>query len=332
MYRCIRTLAMAAVVAGSAMTLGCSNQRGVAASVGDSSEPGPSSLGAQPALVGGSGELTVSHDGVRRSYTLRVPDTTHHRGALPLVVVMHGGGGNAENVENMTGFTPVGAREGFLVAYPNGSGGVAGSLLTWNAEHCCGDAMRDEADDVGFVAAVIDDVARRHRVDPNRLYLTGMSNGAMMSHRGGIELSDRIAAIAPVVGAVFGDEPMPASPVSAFIINGARDESVPVAGGISGGRPDQWDGTPMLAAPEQAAFWARANGCADDATSVDEGPLQRIAYDCPAGLDVVLTIVGDGGHAWPGGERGSRLGDTPSESMDATEAIWSFFAAHPKTA
>ncbi len=315
MYRSVRNLAMIAVFASSAVLASCSSHGGASTT------------------AGGSGELSVTHAGQQRSYILRVPDTESSKGpGLPLVLVLHGGGGNAENAEDMTGFTKVGAREGFLVAYPNGSGGVAGSLLTWNAGHCCGAALDKGVDDVGFLAAVIDDVARRHRVDPARVYLTGMSNGAMMSHRGGIELSDRIAAIAPVVGAVFGDEPTPASPVSAFIVNGALDESVPLAGGLSGGRPEQWDGTPMLAAPEQAAYWARVNGCASDPTSNDQDALQRVDYECPAGRDVVLTVVLDGGHAWPGGERGSRLGDTPSEAMDATEEIWSFFADHPKAA
>jgi polyhydroxybutyrate depolymerase len=280
------------------------------------------------------GRLTLQHDGMERSYVVRVPSLVRGRSTqpVPLVVVLHGGGGSADNVENMTQFTPAGEQHGFFVVYPDGTGSVAGRLLTWNGRHCCGSAMRNDVDDVGFIGAMLDDLATRYPIDANRVYVTGMSNGAIMSHRLGAELSDRIAAIAPVVGAVFGDEPLAASPVPAFIVNGALDKSVPPAGGISGGRADEWDGTPMLPSTEQAAFWARSNGC-DTAPSVSEtGAAKQWRHQCRPGVDVVLTVVTDNGHAWPGGNPGSRRGDTPSTSFDATGEILAFFAAHPKQA
>lgn len=279
----------------------------------------------------GGGRLTLPYDGQERAYVVRLPpERDPAAGPVPLVVVLHGGGGSAENAERMTGFTATGARHGFIVVYPEGTGGIAGRLHTWNAGHCCGRALEEVVDDVGFLDAMLSDLAERYPIDPDRIYVTGMSNGAMMSHRVGIELADRIAAIAPVVGAVFGDEATPASPVSAFIINGALDTSVPPAGGITGGRPEQWDGTPMLPSTEQATFWARADGCAADPTHERTDGFERWQHDCPAGIDVVLTIVADSGHAWPGGERGSRRGDEPGAGFDATEEMWAFFADHPK--
>src|SRR5690606_38463985 len=171
-----------------------------------------------------------------RRYVVRVPARVARSNALaPLVIVLHGGGGNASNAETMTGFTRKAEREGFIVVYPEGTARGRVPLLTWNAGHCCGYAMEQRVDDVGFITALIDKLQSTHRIDPDRIYVTGMSNGGMMSHRLGIELSHRIAAIGPVVGAVFGDEGRPRAPVSAIMINGMLDESVPYDGGPPGG-------------------------------------------------------------------------------------------------
>lgn len=272
------------------------------------------------------------HDGTRRSFVLRLPGEPALRGRqVPLVLVLHGGGGNAENAERMTGFTEKAQREGFIVAYPEGSGRLRDKLLTWNAGHCCGYAMERDADDVGFVRALIDRLVASYPVDPRRIYVTGMSNGGMMAHRLGRELSGRIAAIAPVVATVFGDEKPPAHPVSALMINGMLDQSVPHEGGPPGGRFNTaWDGTPAKPALDQGGFWAEANGCAKHPARQDNGPLVRWQYACPAGKAVELYLLKDNGHAWPGGQRGNARGDLPSSSMNATDVIWDFFKAHGK--
>jgi polyhydroxybutyrate depolymerase len=250
---------------------------------------------------------------------------------LPLVLVLHGGGGNAANAEDMTGFTGKARKEGFIVVYPEGSSRFRGKLLTWNAGHCCAYAMQKRVDDVGFINALLDRMLKDYPVDARRIYATGMSNGAMMSHRLGRELAHRFAAIAPVVGAVFGDEPLPASPVAALIINGMLDKSVPWQGGAPGGRfTESWDGTPARPALAQAEFWARANGCSVSPDVQDKPMLVWSRYRCPAGKSVEAWLIKDNGHAWPGGQAGSRRGDTPSSSFEATDVIWDFFKANPK--
>lgn len=273
--------------------------------------------------------------GQQRTYLLRVPrGHTSSSAPAPLVIALHGGGGNADNAEQMTGFTELVERERLIVAYPDGSGrNRLNRLLTWNAGHCCAFAMQNQVDDVAFVAALIDRIAATHAVDQARVYVTGMSNGAMMSHRLGRELSARIAAIAPVVGAVFGDEPVAASPVSAIMINGLEDESVPADGGPPGGlAKNQWDGTPARPNVDQGHFWARSNGCSATPGRSEQRQVITWRWACPAGLGVEVHQVRNAGHAWPGGRRGSTLGDRPSSAMDATEVIWSFFKAHPKRA
>lgn len=264
-----------------------------------------------------------------RTYVVRIPATLKPSLRVPLVFVLHGGGGNAANAERMTGFTEKARKESFIVVYPEGSGRLRRGLFTWNAGHCCGYAMENRVDDVAFISALIDDLSRRHPVDDKRIYVTGMSNGAMLTHRLGIELSHRIAAIAPVVGTVFGDERKPAGPVAALMINGVLDQNVQFNGGVGAGRGrDAWDGTSAKPSLDQAAFWAKANGCDASPTKDDTATQTLWRYRCSNGRDVELIALKDNGHAWPGGEKGIAQGDKPSESLDATDVIWDFFRRH----
>jgi polyhydroxybutyrate depolymerase len=277
---------------------------------------------------------TLMHDGVERSFVVRAPavpmDGTEK---VPLVLVLHGGGGNANNAEKWTGFTQKARKEGFIAVYPEGTRrkGRLLRILTWNAGHCCGPAMRNRVDDVGFIDALLEVLIETYPVDPKRIYVTGGSNGGMMSHTLGIELSHRFAAIAPVIATVFGDERQPEHPVSAIMLNGMLDKSVPYEGGPPGGRfPDAWDETPARPAKDQAAFWAEANGCADTPDTHDKGQYVLLRYRCPAGRAVALYGIKDNGHAWPGGRRAGLRGDIPSQSLNGTDVIWDFFKAHSK--
>lgn len=152
-------------------------------------------------LAPGNHERSVAHGGAERSYVLHVPAQVGSR-PLPLLLAFHGGGGNARGFQRYAGLDPLAERDGFLVAYPNGSHRFFGErLLSWNAGDCCGFASEAGVDDVGFALAVIEDVARLTPVDRLRVYATGHSNGAMLTYRLAAEASDRIAAIAPVAAA-----------------------------------------------------------------------------------------------------------------------------------
>jgi polyhydroxybutyrate depolymerase len=274
---------------------------------------------------------TLQVAGAVRSYVVRAPEGLRDGSPVPLVFVLHGGGGNAANVERMTGFTEKARRERFIVVYPEGSGRPRRGLHTWNAGHCCGYALTQQVDDVAFIDALIDELSKTYPINAQRIYATGMSNGGMMSHRLGRELSNRIAAIAPVVGTVFGDERTPPQPVAALMINGMQDQNIPFGGGPPGGPGrNAWDGTPARPALEQGSFWAKANRCAAKPAQEDTATRTHWRYPCPAGRAVEVLALKDSGHAWPGGERGSRRGDEPSASLNATDVIWEFFKAHPR--
>jgi polyhydroxybutyrate depolymerase len=274
-------------------------------------------------------ERTVRHGGRDRTYVVhdfarRVP--------APVVIVLHGGGGNAANAQRMTGFDRIAAREGAIAVYPDGTAARERvPMLTWNAGHCCAAAMAADVDDVGFIAAIVDALVASGRADAARVYVTGMSNGGMMAHRLGRELSSRVAAIAPVVGAVFGDEAPPRGPVPAFVVVGAEDQVVPAAGGpltvrlLLGRRPAaDRDVAPAIA---QAEYWARHNGCGEPTRSETAAYAKTEWRSCRSGAPVVFVDVKDNGHAWPGGEPGRSNAAPPTKAFDASEAMWAFFAS-----
>jgi polyhydroxybutyrate depolymerase len=280
-------------------------------------------------------KYTLVHGEAERSYRLYVPSSIDLRSGekFPLVIVLHGGGGNGVSASRMSGFSEKAEVEKFIVAYPDGSGKRDRDfLLTWNAEHCCGHAMTSNVDDVGFISRLIDTLIAEKSVDPRRVYVTGMSNGGMMAHRLGIEIPEKIAAIAPVVAGLFGDEGKPHSAVSVVIFNGALDKSVLILGGKTGGRSAAaWDGTELKPGVYQETFWATANECSTKPRKGTIGKNVTVTkYSCPAGVDVMRYVVHDNGHAWPGGEKGRSAGDEPSESLNATDVMWAFFKGHSK--
>jgi polyhydroxybutyrate depolymerase len=288
-----------------------------------------------PASGGAQDEQTIVVGGRSRTYLIR---DFAQDAAAPLVIVLHGGGGDAQTAEEKTGFDRVAARDHFIVVYPDGTarpgrGRLAAArrrLLTWNAGHCCAGAMTSGVDDVAFISTLIDALTASGRVDPSRVYVTGMSNGAMMTHRIGRELSTKIAAIAPVAGAVFGDEPPPQAPVPAMIIVGADDRTIPPQGGRLQVRPGlenrsaaDHDVAPAL---DQALYWAKYDGCDRSSRTKTPAWTKTEWTSCRSGAPVVFYDVNDNGHAWPGGAAGRRGGaDQPTRAFDATEAIWTFF-------
>jgi len=282
----------------------------------------------------GDGQHSFIHDGMERTYILRVPVGANRSATkLPLVLVLHGGGGNGLNAERMTGFTEQALQQGFIVAYPEGTSRrkrVFGTqLLTWNARHCCGHAMTAKVDDVGFINALLDRLLEKYPIDPKHVYITGLSNGGMMTHRLGEELAGRIAAIAPVISAVFGDEPQPTHPVAALMINGEVDHSVPVQGGQLGGRfPKASDGTPLKPGDDQRVFWAGVNGCTGQPSMEENRLFIHWRQTCPGGKDVERYLVKGVGHAWPGGLKGTPRADDPGTEVDATALILEFFKTH----
>ncbi|HTV60489.1 MAG TPA: PHB depolymerase family esterase [Verrucomicrobiae bacterium] len=265
---------------------------------------------------------TIEIDGTPREFLVHVPPgyVSSHR--VPLVLVLHGATQSAANIEKMSGMDERADNDDFIAAYPEGTGRAP----TWNAGACCGYAQNHQIDDVAFIRALIGHLEQAYSIDPKRVYVTGISNGAMMAYRLGCELSSEIAAIAPVEGAQ--DLPChPSQPVSVIVFHGTSDRLVPFNGGSTPFQigPHRTDTSVM----DTVDFWVQRDGCLPAPTASQTSGVHISIYSgCIAGTGVALYAIQGGRHDWPGSAGADRLG--LSGGVDATGVMCQFFAAHPK--
>ena len=272
---------------------------------------------------------TLTHDGIQRTYVLHVPDLYDASRPAALVLDFHGGGGNASTQMRTSNFSALTDEMGFIVAYPNGSGRLEDKLLTWNGGTCCGYAVTNQIDDVGFVRAVIADVQSKYNIDPKRIYAAGLSNGAIFSYRLACDASDLFAAIAPVAGTQNYLRCAPSGPVSVIHFHGTDDTHV---GYFGGSGPDSLVDVPFESVQDSIDFWLKVDGCGTNPQMESFEDIEHDAYsNCADGAAVELYTIVGGKHAWPGsGGPAWPGGDQPTQSISATKIIWNFFAAHPK--
>jgi polyhydroxybutyrate depolymerase len=277
--------------------------------------------------IRGSGDYRFSfvHNGITREYLVHVPRS--YRGApTPLLIALHGGGGDADFQANDSKYKLISKSEqaGFIVVFPNGySRFPSGILATWNAGTCCGKAQQENVDDVGFIRAVIARVEGQASIDKRRIFATGMSNGAMLSWRLACEAPE-IRAIAPVAGTDNTPACKPARPVPVIEFHAADDDHVPFAGGVGVG-PSH---TAFVSVPATQAKWVQL----DRADVVTKRTLTVPGAHCdlhpakPGGARVELCITDTGGHSWPGGG-GQQGRKQPSMAISANDLMWNFFSS-----
>lgn len=292
-------------------------------------------LAAHAALPAGDHRFTLQHGGRERSYLVHVPPGVPVQNPAPAIVSFHGGGGNAKAQQEYTRLDALADRERFVVVYPEGTGGMAGRLHTWNAGICCGYANANGVDDVGFVAAMLDDLAARTPLDAKRVYATGMSNGAMMAYRLAAELPQRIAAIAPVAGAMVKPGPIGRG-VPILHIHSVDDPRALYAGGL--GPPFPMTSTRVQHPPvaETLARWSEANGCKREPKAGE--PRRNSGHTATLvtyqGCLVPLQhwkLTG-AGHVWPGGKRKylTNILGPGTEVIDANAEMWRFFSTNTR--
>jgi polyhydroxybutyrate depolymerase len=272
-------------------------------------------------------DRSLEHADRERTYLLHVPAELPADEPAPLVVALHGLSMDGQSMEALTGFSELADQEQFVVAYPDG----LGRMWRFWERHELGQRVRREAgyaDDVGFIAALIDALVAEKLVDGRRVYVTGLSNGAYMSNRLAISLSDRIAAIAPVAGtmspALAGLKPPRPMPV--LYIHGTNDHIVGFDGADGFTRRKV-----SLSAEELVDWWAEQNGCApvDPAKSLnsaDDGCSVKLCeHPCDKGAPVVFYEVEQGGHTWPDGFfQPERLLGPVCRDFNASAVIWEF--------
>jgi len=264
-----------------------------------------------------AGTWTLMHAGITREYEVHLPSDYDPDVAYPLVFSFHGNTMNAASQRMLSRLHDIGDREGFITVYPEGSG----TPQSFNAGVCCGLSAQNDVDDMGFVDAMLESLKSDLCIDDARIYSSGLSNGGFMSYRLACERSDVFAAIGAVAG-VTGVYPCePSRPVPVIHFHGTSDNVVPYTGNF---------GLDFMSVPSNMEAWSGRDGCtAGPSTYFEEGDVTcELWSSCEEGAEVRLCTIEGGGHQWPGGWTVPLLGNN-TDDIDASEAIWSFFDAHP---
>jgi polyhydroxybutyrate depolymerase len=294
-----------------------------------------------PGVASGPGEYgrKISFGGLTRFYLIHVPPSYDKTKPVPVVLVFHGGGGYPDAIRYDSGMDRVSNREGFIVVYPGGAPGsklFEDRLLIWNDGRPF-KGRQSGVDDVGFVQALLNDLANFFTIDPKRVYAAGISNGAQFCYRLAQQLSNRIAAIAAVGGqrAVNDYFSPPPRPISIMQFSGLKDVYAPYYGGKSVERINKFE-TNLKPVEAAVQSWATFDGCSSKPSEVKRiGQAVKTQWGpCKNNTEVVLWTLENGGHTWPGGRampsetRGvfGAPGVGPiNQDISASNEMWQFF-------
>jgi len=295
----------------------------------------PSASGTNDA--GESKTYVFKHEGIVRDVGVFDPRLRTNEGlSRPMVVVLHGGLGDDDDTVTLTfgKLNELAAEDDFLLVYPQGIGGH------WNDGRNVNRyvAQREGVNDVGFLTTLIDDLVEKRNVDPDAVFLVGVSDGAMMTHRFACERTNKLRGFAAIIGAMPYDVARRRwrcgkEPLSALMINGTEDPIVPWDGGMV-----QFDGQKLgrvLSVERTFSFWRRHDGCTNVAVSKipdfvpsDGTRIERHkAAGCAGDTKVELFAVEGAGHTWPSGWQylpENMIGPT-SQDINAAVAAWRFF-------
>lgn len=297
-----------------------------------SGQEGPPStkVATQKQLTAGDHLRTLVVDDLERSAIVHIPPGYSPEEPTPIVLAIHGYAMRAVAMVGFSGLNETADEKGFVVVYPNGTGPKP--LMSWNAGGFT-EGVGTRADDIQFFKKLLDDLSSVINVDQKRIYACGMSNGGMMCYRLAAEMSDRIAAIAPVAGTMPNVDMHPNRPVSVIHFHGTRDKLVPYE--MDDERSQFWLNLKSVA--ETIQNWIRLDGCSDVPASVDvlskpDDDLvvtRQIYGPGKENTEVVLVTIEGGGHTWPGQVPPFRLLGESTMSVSANQMIWEFFEKHP---
>ncbi len=229
---------------------------------------------------------------------------------LPLVIALHGAGGDGPGMASYSGLSVTADRHGFAVLYP-----TAGS-----SHHFWSLNAKMYPDDVASIRTLLPQAMEASCADATRIYATGVSNGGGFAARLGCELAGTIAAVAPVAGGYRALDPCPDGHRTSILeIHGTSDHVVPY-----NGKPPDYKG----AVSGFLAGWVERDGCDDAAvtTRPEKGVVRFVHRHCAAGLDVEHMRLTGTDHGWPGASPPFPR-HNPSQ-VEANEEVWRFFAAH----
>jgi polyhydroxybutyrate depolymerase len=274
---------------------------------------------------------TMPSGGIVRSYQVHVPARKASQ-ALPLVLVLHGGGGNGAGMRSLSGMDSSADTAGFIAVYPDGV------QKNWSDGRGTTDSEKAGVNDVAFLSSLVLRLSSELNADPKRMYVTGISNGGFMSARLACGASSVFAAVAVVAATIpenVRTNCKPSRAVPFMLIHGTADKIVPE----SGGTMTKGDGGVIASTSQTVNLWRDLNKCssaakvseinpANDGTSIN---LERYT-GCASGSEVAFYKVTNGGHTWPGGLQSLLeiiVGKT-SRDLNASETMLAFFKNHPQ--
>ena len=277
----------------------------------------------------GSYMRSVKVNATDRSFIVHVPKQYDAAKPMPVVLILHGGFANALITVGFTGMNEKADKAGFIAVYPNGTG-LAGIVLGWNAGMWRAPLDRKQPDDVKYLAAVLDDLEAALSVDKKRVYATGISNGGMMCYRLAAEMSDRIAAIAPVSGTMAVTTPGRSGPSPC-----CTSTAPPTRSSLPPGRRAGLITYQSLEAT--IAAWVKLDGCPSQPvvtkipdTAKDGTTITKKVYGPGKdGAEVMLVMIEGGGHTWPGRDPKVKFLGPYTKNISANDMIWEFFERHP---
>jgi polyhydroxybutyrate depolymerase len=300
--------------------------------------------GAAGPVAPGEEKVTTTAAGAERWYFRHVPPAYDGTEPTPVVLDLHGYAEGAAVHVKMSDLGAYGDQQGFVTITPQGSGT---SVPRWDT------AL--DSPDLDFIGQVLDEVGDTLCVDTDRVFVTGLSNGAFLTSAVACRYADRVAAAAPVAGIRDIPDCDPSRPVPVVAFHGTDDTFVAYDGGFGSSvanlpSPDgsgktigqQGAATTTTTAPgtpkpptieDITADWAKRNGCSAKKTEKKvASDVTLIAWSCPKGDEAELYRVEGGGHSWPGSTFSKQVAAVvgrTTESISANEIMWKFFQEHP---
>ncbi|NOY75009.1 MAG: hypothetical protein GXP32_04370 [Kiritimatiellaeota bacterium] len=283
---------------------------------------------------------SIQHGGIERTYHIYKPASLKGRKNVPLLIVLHGGGGSGRKMPNLTfgRFKELSEMETFILLCPDGVDKHWNDGRDVNTRH-------HNIDDVGFLSKLIDLLVSEGAINPKRVYMCGISNGGMMTYRMALECSDKLAAIGTVSSAMpeFLAHKKPSRPVPLLIISSPKDPFVPWKGGYAGFRLWKYGRFHrrgrVVSQADTLAYWLKQNRAETKAHATilpdsfpDDGTNVVMERYPPknGGAEIIRYIIKGGGHTWPGGKQymSEKVIGKTCRDINACDVLWRFFKNH----
>ena len=271
-------------------------------------------------------ERVIEHEGLERSFLIYVP--TNIKENAPLVVAIHGYTSSAKTLMGYSGINQIADKEGFLVAYPQGTKDSRDNNFFNVGYEFHSDS---KVNDVNFIREIVHNLTKDYKLNSKRVFATGMSNGGDMSYLLACTSSDLFTAVAPVAGVMMKDTLENCNPekkIPIFEIHGTKDSISKFEGDMN--NEDKWGAYYDL--PSTIEFWVNKHALNEKETiqlknkNTEDGTtitFERYWSD-ESQREVWFYIVNDGNHTWPG--MTGLFSRTANQDINSAEEIWKFFS------